>query len=118
MTLQNKYKPKKLQNKIAQKLNQNREFREFKLYTEEEVFKPNMLRLEMMFRASLDPNQAQKNQDEDIDSDEELIMRNKKESLNDLRNGIHYFMGIESGQKQKKPLVKERKEYVSNFKNT
>ena len=110
LNIQHKYKSKKVQNKIAEKINQNREFRQFKLYTEEEVFKPNMLRLEMMFRASLDPNQASKTQDEDLDSDEELINRNKKESLNDLKNGINRFMGIEPGQKAKKPLVKERKD--------
>jgi len=117
MNIQHKYKSKKVLNKLAEKLNKSREYREFKLYTEEEVFKPNMLRLEMMFRASLDPNQASKTQDEDVDSDEELINRNKKESLTDLKNGINQFMGIELGQKTKKPLVKQRKELVHNFKN-
>ena len=117
MNIQHKYKSKKVLNKLAEKLNKSREYREFKLYTEEEVFKPNMLRLEMMFRASLDPNQASKTQDEDVDSDEELINRNKKESLTDLKNGINQFMGIELGQKTKKPLVKQRKEFVHNFKN-
>ncbi len=44
-----------------------------------------MIYLEMMFRESLDQNQVQKAQDEDIESDEELINRNIKDSLIDLK---------------------------------
>ena len=56
MNIKNRYQSKKYLSKMAQKIEKIREYREFKLYNEEEVFKPCMLRMEMMFRASLDPD--------------------------------------------------------------
>ena len=56
------------------------------------MFEPSLLYLDAMFQQSKPP--VSKVQDEDINSDEELIYKNQRESLEDLRSGIDRFSSM------------------------
>ena len=89
LNLKAKHKTNKKLQEALKKIESNREYRSFKVYQEEEVFDQSLLYLDAMFQQSKPP--VSKVQDEDINSDEELIAKNQRESLNDLHNGIERF---------------------------
>ena len=66
-----------------------------------------MKMLEQMFIDSLDSHLAQKTQDEDVDSDEDLVLRNVKDSKLDLKNSVHKFIGLNSDLKRVKTAHKK-----------
>ena len=66
-----------------------------------------MKMLEQMFIDSLDSHLAKKTQDEDVDSDEDLVQRNIKDSKLDLKNSVHSFIGLNSDLKRAKTAHKK-----------
>jgi hypothetical protein len=71
------------------------------------VFGAEMLYLEMMFQQSR--GHQSKQQDEDVNSDEELIIKNTKECLIDLREAIDSFVNSR--------LKREKQKFVRNYQN-
>ena len=102
-----KPKQKKQQAEVQKKIESKRAFKQFKLYDEDDVFGPEMLFLEMMFKQSR-ANESKK-QDEDVNSDEELITKNTRECLLDLEQGIESFLGCR--------LKRDKQQLVRNFEN-
>ena len=76
-----------------------REYKEFNCYDEEDVFNQEILYLDTLFnQARAQNNVKDRNgnalvcKDEDLDSDEELVKRNVRDSLNDLKTSINSFV--------------------------
>ena len=107
INLKSRYKTSKRIREAVKKIEQKRQFTVFKMYKEEEVFDQSLLYLDHMFQQSKPPMVHA--QDEDINSDEDLIAKNQKESLNDLISGIDKFMN--------KKKVSHKQELVRNWKN-
>lgn len=75
-------------------LENRRQFKKFKMYKEDEVFGDSMIYLEALFRQS-QPEKSRL-QDEDVNSDEDLIQKNKRDNLNDLKESILKFLTLKN----------------------
>ena len=89
-------------------LESRRQLKKFKLYKEDEVFGDSMLYLEALFRQT----QPEKTrcQDEDVNSDEELVQKNKRDNLLDLKETILKFLALKN--------LKTKRDMVRNYRNT
>jgi hypothetical protein len=57
-----------------------------------------------------------KEQDEDVETDEELLLKNSRDMLEELKCSIDEFVGKSANQKSSKRL-KNRKEMIHNYLN-
>jgi len=108
--LKKKYRNKKQLNKLNKEIETKRQFKHFKVFSEDDVFGPAMAYLEVMFRQKQEQNGPVKTQDEDVNSDEDLVTKNTKDCLTDLKVGIDEFIGSR--------LKREKQELVRNYANT
>ena len=92
---------------------------EFRLYNEDDLFLSSMKNLELMYQDSqrqmcemLNEDRS-KVQDEDVETDEEVMSKNIKDVQRELKKSILDFVG----QGSVKTCLKQKKELVCNFSN-
>jgi len=98
----------------------------FKCYQEDKLFNQDMQSLEAMYRQSRQEQIEQGGvdlskveQDEDVNTDEELVLNNKKMVLSELRASVDQF--VAQGRKKtndcEAKVLKARQELVRNYRN-
>ena len=120
----NKSRPRKLLHSLRKMIDKNRSFVKFKCYDEDKLFSAEMRQLETMYRQSREQQMRQqgfinhKDQDEDVNTDEDLLVNNKKVVSTELKMGIDQFTAINRKQSLTKlKILKAKQELVRNFEN-
>ena len=94
------------------------------MYQEEQLFSEDMMELEKMFLQSQVEKCEQLGiarmpmQDEDVETDEELLNKNQTDVLGYFKESIQNFCGLDvNGKGIKKLTKKQKKEQVRNYEN-
>jgi hypothetical protein len=105
LTMKHKSRPKKFFQDLRRIIEGNRTFEKFRCYEEDKIFDAHMKDLDKMYRESRAEQLRQQGlehnmeQDEDINTDEDLMVNNKKVILTELRAQIDQFAAL--GRKAK-----------------